>query len=313
MLAGSILLTLLAGAYPLLGENYTAWLVVRILQGLGLGLYFTAILTWVADISPSEHIGKMQGVFGISGLLGSAFGPYLLEEIYRRFGFSKMFEALVLIGGACVLMVWLLPESSPHHDPPRADLRSSVALAAHAPLILVTLPFGWLVGTVMTFIGPYLLTLTVGGVGTYYGGFAVASVAVRVFASRSIDAVPARRLVLFSGLCMACSAVVLSLLQTYNSLVWLLAAALLNGLGHGFLYPSLTSHIVRAVEPSQRGSGLALFTGAFDLGILVGAVTSGYVAQRAGYAEVFQLAAGLLAIGVLQFSIRRKRSVTAES
>ncbi len=268
MLAGSILLTLLAGAYPLLGENYTAWLVVRILQGLGLGLYFTAILTWVADISPSEHIGKMQGVFGISGLLGSAFGPYLLEEIYRRFGFSKMFEALVLIGGACVLMVWLLPESSPHHDPPRADLRSSVALAAHAPLILGTLPFGWLVGTVMTFIGPYLLTLT---------------------------------------------AVVLSLLQTYNSLVWLLAAALLNGLGHGFLYPSLTSHIVRAVEPSQRGSGLALFTGAFDLGILVGAVTSGYVAQRAGYAEVFQLAAGLLAIGVLQFSIRRKRSVTAES
>lgn len=306
MLGGSVLLTLLAAVYPLLEGSYTAWLAVRVLQGLGLGLYFTATLTWVADLSPPDRIGRMQGVFGISGLLGSAVGPYLLEEIYRRFGFSKMFEALVLIGAACVLVVWLLPESSPKTKNHGPGSGRRLAPADHISLILVTLPFGWLVGTVMTFIGPYLQKLTLGGVGTYYCGFAVASVAVRVFASQAIDSVPVTRLVLFSGLCTALSAFMLSQLQFYGSLAGLLIAALLNGLGHGFLYPSLSSHIVRVVEPSQRGSGLALFTGVFDLGILVGAIVSGYVAQRAGYPGAFQLAAGLLTVGVLRFWVKQK-------
>ena len=76
---GALLLTALPLAYPNWGLEFLPWMVLRLLQGAGYGFYITAILTWVADRSPSDRIAQRQGVFGVSGLLGSAIGPVTAE------------------------------------------------------------------------------------------------------------------------------------------------------------------------------------------------------------------------------------------
>lgn len=312
MVGGSLLLTATPGFFPFLFDHYGAWLAVRVAQGLGLGLYFTTILTWVADNSPPDQVGRLQGMFGISGLLGSAVGPYLLEFVYKHWGFLSMFRVLFGLGLACVILVSRLPESQPQKSAGGSTSGSNLNPRAHPDMIAATLPFGWLVGTIMTFIGPYLAQIGLPEVGLYYCGFAAASVGIRMVASNVLDEFRVDRLVLLSGLIMALSGLTLSTLALAPHL-WLLGlASLLNGVGHGFLYPSLSSYMVRSVAGHQRGGGLALFTATFDLGVLSGAVASGYLCQSFGYPASFRLASLLLALGVCTFALMSRPQISTE-
>ena len=78
------------------------------------------------------------------------------------------------------------------------------------------------------------------------------------------------------------------------------------GLGHGFLFPGLSTYIVRQTNRAQRGSGLALFTGAFDFGILFGGLSSGYISQEVGYAGSF-LVSSLLMLAALPIFVKLNR------
>lgn len=298
LIGGAILLNATAGIYPHLGDHFFSWMALRVCQGIGLAFYITAVLTWVADRSPPERIGQLQGIFGVSGLLGSAAGPYVSEQIYREHGFNSMFLALFVAGLVCSLLTIVLPESEA--EPPVAEQPSSsrIDIWSFRAMILVTLPFGWLTGNVITFIAPYLESVGLQQVGVYFAGFSVASVCVRVFAAESIDRLSTSKLVVYSGGALALGSLCISTLIFFPTPQLLVFAALLNGVGHGFLFPGLSTYVVRQTNRAQRGSGLALFTGAFDLGILFGGLASGYISQEVGYQGSFLMSSCLM-LGVI--------------
>lgn len=303
LLIGAILLTLPSGLYLRLGDSFALWWLLRFAQGLGLGIFITTVLTWVADRSPPEQVGKLQGVFGVSGLLGSALGPYFSEKIYLKFGFSAMFYALLAAGIVCCILISCLPESAKIEAQSPNKSMQSIKLSEHKAVIFVTLPFGWLVGTIIVFLAPFLVSLKLSKVGLYFAGFAAASVAVRIFAGRAIDEVPVNRLITGSGLLLGLSGFAIASLQWHTQTWLLIAGAVLNGLGHGFFFPGLSSHMVRNTSLEQRGAGLSLFTGVFDLGILLGSLLSGYISQSFGYSCAFLFAAIFLSSSLPFFSM----------
>lgn len=302
LLFGAILLNATAGIYAYLGDQFFDWMALRTVQGIGLACYITAILTWVADRSPPARIGQLQGIFGVSGLLGAAAGPFVAEKVYRAYGFQSMFGTIFIAGLVCSLLVATLPESDPepleHHSPVGT---STINIWSFKAMILVTLPFGWVTGTVITFIAPFVESVGLQQVGLYFAGFSVASVCVRIFASESIDRLSSNTLVRLSGGSLALGAFSIAALSISPQTELLVTAALLNGLGHGFLFPGLSTYIVRQTNRAQRGSGLALFTGTFDVGILFGGLVSGYVAQDFGYAGAFLLGSVLMVAGIPVF------------
>lgn len=302
LIVGSLLLNATFGLYGFLEPEFNHWLAIRLIQGIGLACYITAILTWVADQSPPEQIGRLQGVFGVSGLLGSAFGPWLSERVLQQSGFEAMF--LTVFGGGilCTLLVLWLPESRPTQGRALLDPTGPITLRAHLPVILVTFPFGWLTGTILTFLAPFVKLVHVSSVGSYFAGFAVASVAVRVFFADAIDRWRPRNLVLLSGGSLALGGLTIASLALFPHTETLIAASLLNGMGHGFLFPGLSTHVVRRTSADQRGAGLALFTGTFDFGILTGALVAGYLAQEFNYSAAFLVAAGLLLASLPTFN-----------
>jgi MFS family permease len=302
LLLGGALLTLSAGFYPFLGEDFSLWLGVRLLQGIGLGCFMTAMLTWVADRSPSHRVGELQGIFGVSGLVGSAVGPMVSEYTYRAFGFVPMFWSLLGTGLVCFVLICLLPETHAKSSSPGSAQETKLQLSDHRAMLCVTVPFGWFVGTLITFIAPYLESVKLPKVGLYFAAFAVASVAVRVFAGTLIDTTEPGRLVRMSGGLLVLSASSIALLQAYPSTLLLITAAVLNGFGHGFLFPGLSSLTVKRTTTRQRGAGLALFTGVFDLGILAGALCSGYIAQAAGYSTAFFVGSAFLLMSLPLFA-----------
>ncbi len=294
LLLGSVLLTLLPFAYQLLGVEFLPWFLIRVTQGVGLAFYITAILTWVADLSPPEKIGQLQGIFGVSGLLGSAVGPMVAESIYQLYGFEEMFLAVGLAGAIAVGLVATLPETRLPGNGSNDSADHRMRFRTHRAMVAVTLAFGWMAGTIITFLAPYTDSVNLPRVGLYYAGFALASVTVRLVSGSFIDRVSASRLVGVSGGLMVLSGLALACLGTYPNIALLFSAAILNGVGHGFLFPGLSAYTVRRSDSRRRGAGLALFTGMFDGGILLGSVASGYISAHFGYSWAYGAAALLL-------------------
>ncbi len=293
LILGALLLAVLPGTYHLLGNQFLPWVLVRLVQGAGLAFYITSILTWVADRSPVDKIAAQQGVFGVSGLLGAAVGPIAAEAVYQTAGFAAMFQAIGATGLLAVLLSASLPEtrSRTEGEPLRA---ARLNFSEHRATLCVTIPFGWFVGTVIAFIAPYCDSVGIDKVGLYFAGFALASVTVRLVSGSFIDKVRINRLVGLNGGMLVLSGLTLACLNNYPLLALLFGAALLNGIGHGFLFPGLSAHTVRKTSPKQRGAGIALFTGTFDAGILLGSVASGYISQQFGYSGAFLTASLLL-------------------
>ena len=63
--------------------------------------------------------------------------------------------------------------------------------------------------------------------------------------------------------------------------VWLLAAMLL-GLGTAMVYPTLLAAVADVAAPAWRGAAVGVYRLWRDLGFVVGAVTAGVLADRAG-------------------------------
>lgn len=296
MIVGPLLLTSVCFLFESVGQHYWGWLALRVIQGCGLALSLTAMMTWVTDRSPVESIGRSQAVFGVSGLLGAAAGPILAEQLVEHYGFPVMFQAVGLAGLLAACLAATLPESRPGSRGRlgKSSFTAVVSLRELRPMLVVTLPFGWFAGTVMTFLAPLVKQAGLGGVGVFFGGFACASVVVRLVAGHSIDRVSAGRLIPLSLLTLTLSSGLLASLTKAPSEAFLVVAALLNGIGHGFLFPALSLFTVRHLRLDQHGTGMAVFTGTFETGILLGAVGAGYVSEYTNTSTAFGLAAGLL-------------------
>jgi len=77
--------------------------------------------------------------------------------------------------------------------------------------------------------------------------------------------------------------------------------AAVSGTGHGFLFPSLSALILDRAGKERGGMAMAMFTGAFDMGLVIGAAAFGFVAEHLGYAVMFFSSAGATAAGALFF------------
>jgi len=74
------------------------WLpfVLRAATGMAWGVSITATMVLCADLAPAGRLAQSIGVIGVAGIVGSAVGPWLGEEIIHRFGFGMLFNAAIV-------------------------------------------------------------------------------------------------------------------------------------------------------------------------------------------------------------------------
>jgi MFS family permease len=75
----------------------------------------------------------------------------------------------------------------------------------------------------------------------------------------------------------------------------------LCGLGHGFVYPVLSSLVVARASESGRGAAISIHTALPDVGGLLGAPLLGWLIEVRGFAVMFAAAGAMLALGSLIF------------
>lgn len=295
--------------YAVVNDLGAAMAAVRILHGVGIGALFTTFFTYAADISPVTRRTEGLAVFGISGILPAALAPALGEELVLRSGFQAMFGVAIAFSVASLVLTWRLHEPEP--DGGGTDTHGFWRIALERSrygVWLTAFAFSLAMSSYFAFLEPYAHSRGIQRASVFFLAYSLAAIVLRTFGRTLPDRLGPRRILVPA---LASLGAGLYLVARLDALAGLGAAGLLCGMGHGYLFPVLSSMAIEGTDRRRRGNAMSFFTAVFDLGQMVGPPAFGLVAQAAGYPIMFLTAmAGVWAslAGWIIANIRGTRS-----
>lgn len=301
--AGAMVLTTLA--LPLAGSPVA---VIALMIGLGVGnaLISTTGSIVVANESPGDRRGEWLSLFYVFSSAGVALGPPLGFALADRGGIRLGFAVATALSLVTAALALALRTAGGNAAVPGGlgPPWSRHAMAPSLALSIITMGHT----TVYAFLPMYAVA---GGLGTgawffpLMSGFTIVCRLVLRRASDRLGRVP----VLVPAIALlALGNAVLAAPPTVASLV--IAAALL-GSGNSMLYPTLVALLVDRTPIAERGRAIGTLSGAWDVGVAIGAPSIAFLVQTSGYAIGFLASAGTTALGLVAFLLteqhRRRR------
>ena len=274
-------------------------LTIRFIHGFGWGISSTASSTVATDIIPRQRLGEGMGFFGLAGTISRALAPAAGLWVMQQMGFAALFTIAASVATAgLILALWLQ-----YPDVPLAKGRSMVlvertALVPAVVIFFLTMTYG----AVVSFLALYALEQNIGNVGYFFSVYAAALLFVRPFAGRLSDRVGFDPLVIPGIVAVMTAMVTVSMA---DSLPGFLLAAAFYGLGLGALVPCLQALSVMNVPPERRGAANGTFFTGFDMGIALGSVVWGWVAQAVGYSAMYLYTVIPAAISLLIYVFKK--------
>lgn len=259
---------------------------------------FTTMLTYGADSIPVERRTQGLAIFGLSGLFPIAVGGYAGDILISNIGFDGLFYAATSVLLISWLIVWTLPVLPVRGHQPRRSFWAAFAQRNLLPLWFATLLFSIGLETLFTFTRTFVDDRQVGTAGLFFAVYGVTAALTRIVGGRLYDRVPHRPLVVGS---IAAYGIGLMFMGLAQNVAVLSLAAIITGTAHGAAFPILSSEVVNRARVSERGSAMATFTSIFDIALLAGAPSVGFLIEGFDYLAAFTAAGVTLALGSLVY------------
>jgi MFS family permease len=304
-------------------NTVSSLVLLRLFHGIGFGIVGTASSALAADLAPPRRRGEALGWYGNFASISLAISPGIALWLISAPGLPiSGFPLLFLAGDVVVLLALLFALQVRESRRPTAARPALVAALSPGRIFCRdALPFAFAMlfaaftfGAFISFVPLYLSTENSGNVPIFFLAYAAVMTASRPVVGRISDRFDRR--VVAVPLMLLCAAGV-SLFALGPSLPVALAAALVFGVGHGALNPTLLALVVDVVKPQERGSAMGTFMASIDVGIGVGSMVMGVVAQAYGYHQMFLAAGavGLLGLGywLLYLRLSSRPRVTVEA
>lgn len=283
-----ILVIGLSNAGFLLFDSYSHLMIlVRLLQGVAFAACFNGCATAVVDLLPKNYRGRGIGLFGISGSLAVAIGPFLGEQVLLKFGFDYYFYLLIafgLVGSVFALFV----KDSPRETSGRTKLPGFFPTAfngGHLGMMTLAAIFGSGFAAMNTFFPLQAKSLNLQA-GIFFTCYGASLIFVRLCCGAVIDRLDRDKLIL------ACLAAFGFLLISTSQITLMFQTILLGalfGLCQGISYPAMMARMVDKSDETNRGVVVALFTGSFGVGINVSVLAWGMIGEIKGLVFMFIL------------------------
>jgi len=274
---------------------------VRFMHGLCFGISTTASNTVAIDALPASRRGEGIGYFGISVNLAFATGPMTGMFLYEAFGDTIVFIisiALCVIGLILVQTLNVPRKEKKPHAPLSLDrFFLTRAVPQFANFIFV----GFAYGPVTNYIALYAKELGIGGSGWFYALIAAGLILNRVMTGRLIDR---GYLVHLVGTGMTLNIIAYFLLAFSHSPVTFFASAFLIGTSLGLIFPGYQTMCVNLARHDQRGTANSTYLSGWDIGIGIGILAGGSMAEHFGmHQQVFLTCAiALVVADILYFT-----------
>lgn len=294
--------------------------LVRTLHGGPFGSLTVANSTVAIDVLPSSRRTEGIGYYGLSNNLAMALAPTVGVSIYR---FTSSFELLFWI--ALLMAVLGMAVDATVRLPHREVVKSKAPLSLDRFFLLR----GWLLGANMVAFGysfgvlsSYLAIYSkeslgiTGGTGTYFMLLAAGLMMSRLQGARSLRqgklTSNAAHGMLFS-LVGYILFILMPMLARWSvvSHQWAIVlgyygSALLIGLGNGHLWPAFQNMTISVATNNQRGTANSTLLISWDIGMGLGMLGGGVVAEYLGYDAAFWGVVAVNAAGVLTYFLATK-------
>jgi len=279
--------------------------LVRLIQGSAAGMIIPIAQAYVGDISPVGEEGTWMGYFNAAFFTGFGFGPLLGGVLTDHFGMNVAFYTMGGLNLLALLIATLfLPEISHRKMAanPRASFREMSTSGVIKGLLNFRLAFAIGRGTFVTFL-PIFAGIYVGLRPSLIGILLTVNILVmsllQIYGGNIADRFNRRALVIVGSLI---NLIYLVLIPLGGNFWQLLVICALGGLGGAISMPAASALVVEEGRKFGMGSTIALFAMSMSIGMAIGPIIAGVIADFISIDTVFYFGAVIGLIGTVLFT-----------
>ena len=308
LMAYFIFMTMFAG-YIIAG-SLTLFIMFRIIQGVSFGMVTVGGNTVVIDIMPSSRRGEGLGYYGLSNNIAMAVGPMSGLFLHDAgMSFTTIFCCSLgscMAGFVCASLV-----KTPYKPPVRREPISLdrfillKGIPAGISLLLLSIPYGMTTNYVAMDAKQIGINATTGFFFTF---MAIGMAISRIFSGKIVDRGKITQvisaglyLVVFSFFLLSACVYLISWNNMVCTIVFF-SVALLLGVGFGIMFPAYNTLFVNLAPNSQRGTATSTYLTSWDVGIGIGMLTGGYIAEVSTFDKAYLFGACLTIVSMLYFN-----------
>lgn len=276
--------------------------IVRTLHGIPFGATTVVNSTVAIDVLPSSRRNEGIGYYGLSNNLAMAVAPSTGIYIYSvtdNFMLLFWLSLVLAFGGFYCSTRVRLPAREKSSSKPVLSLDHF--FLGRAWLLAVNICFFGLCWGVMSnyvaIYGSQQLGIT-DGTGVFFMLLSAGLIASRLFGSKSLRKGKMTVNATVGVLLSLAGYTLFAFVETPWSFY---LSALLIGLGNGQMYPAFLNMFVKVARHDQRGTANSSILISWDLGMGIGILLGGVIAERAGFSAAFHTVAFMQGAGALLF------------
>ena len=300
--------TAVFGGYLLAG-TLTLFTILRIVHGLAFGTVTVSGNTVVIDIMPSSRRGEGLGYYGLTNNTAMSVGPMVGLFLHDHYSFDTIFICALISCALGLLMASLVkaPRKEPvPHEPVSLDRFVLIkGIPAGIDLLLLSIPYGM----TTTYVAMYAREIGIeGSMGIFFTLMAAGMAVSRIFSGRQVDK---GRITTIISLGMYLVCLCFFILAACGKLTaWnfpgvpyiFFGVALFLGIGFGTMFPAFNTLFVNLAPNNQRGTATSTYLTSWDVGIGIGLLLGGYIAQIASFEHAYLAGACLTVVSVIYFN-----------
>lgn len=274
------------GGYLIAG-SLLAFTVVRTLHGFPFGAATVSNSTVAIDVLPSSRRTEGIGFYGLSNNIATAIGPTVALMIYGVVGnFDLLFALSLLIAlGGLAIDSTLKLKQRPKVPRPKLSLdRFILSKGWSEGLAMVCYAFSY--GVLSTYIAIYgkeELGETE-GTGFFFMLLAIGLILSRLTGSRSLRK---GKIAQNASIGVVISLFGYLLFAAVHNIWAFYGAALIIGLGNGHMFPAFQNMFINLATNDQRGTANSTLLVSWDIGVGLGVLLGGVLAEHWGFHTAF--------------------------
>ena len=283
--------------------------VIRTLHGAPFGLTSVSSNTVAIDVLPSQRRGEGIGYWGLSNNFAMAIGPSLSLMLYSHFNNYNLLFTVSLIDALLGLFINTFVDCKyrpPIMEKKKMSLDRFLLIEGWSQGICIAF-VAMSYGILSTYIAIYsqdVMNITT-GTGTFFMLFSFGLILSRFVGVKALSRGYAVRNATYGVIVVAVGYMMFAFWQ---NLYGYYISAVVIGFGQASMYPAVQTMFLNMTTNDKRGTANATILTSWDLGVGLGIIFGGYVAEHlGGYNSAFLVSAAVSILSLMFFLLYAKK------
>ncbi len=300
----------------------TWFIVLRALHGIAFSSVTVGGNTLCVDITPSSRRGEALGYYGLTNNTAMALGPMTGLFMHDHVSYEGIFITgmlFSLVGLLCAICVKArTPESIKNRQQEKQQTETATTnsklsldrfilikgIPVSIALLMLSIPYGATTNFVAMYAREIHLNVPSG---FFFTLMAVGMGASRLVAGKKVDQGYITQCIHVGLYPVILAFFMLSMCrfiapESMNAAEWIFfAVPLLLGIGFGIIFPAMNTLYINLAPNNQRATATSTYLTAWDVGIGIGILSSGVIAQHFTFYMVYLIGSVLCTVSLIFF------------